>query len=169
MKRRSRATRWAVTTGLCACVLGMLLVSAQANSGTGVATCGEDMTIAYAPTTLWPPNNKMSTITITATDTDQEPSGETFSITVVSISSNEDDAAGNSTCGRPSGPDWAGVGNSATGTDDTTAAVTTISLRNERCGIGTGRVYTITLSCADAETPTGTTTLTVAVPHDKGH
>jgi hypothetical protein len=43
------------------------------NGGSGeVNPCGDDGVITYSPTTLWPPNHKDQTITITYTDPDAE-------------------------------------------------------------------------------------------------
>jgi hypothetical protein len=44
-----------------------------------------------------------------------------------------------------------------------------LSLRAERLGTGTGRVYTITLQCTDSSGNSSTRTVTVTVPHDQGH
>jgi len=40
-------------------------------------------------------------------------------------------------------------------------------LRAERSGLGTYRVYTITVACTDASGNTSTGTVTVKVPHDQ--
>ena len=44
----------------------------------------------------------------------------------------------------------------------------TLQLRAERSGASAGRVYTVTLSCADAAGNTSTKAVTVTVPHDRG-
>jgi hypothetical protein len=44
-----------------------------------------------------------------------------------------------------------------------------LKLRAERLGGGSGRVYTIEISCRDAAGNAATTTATVTVPHDQGH
>jgi hypothetical protein len=43
-----------------------------------------------------------------------------------------------------------------------------LSLRAERSGGGTGRVYTIEVTCRDASGNTSQATGTVSVPHDQG-
>jgi len=40
-----------------------------------------------------------------------------------------------------------------------------VRLRAERAGTGTGRLYTLTISCRDAAGNRGTATATVSVPH----
>jgi hypothetical protein len=42
-----------------------------------------------------------------------------------------------------------------------------VSLRAERTGRGSGRIYTITVDCTDASGNTATETVVVIVPHDQ--
>ena len=68
------------------------------HSSTGGQTqvpCG-DGTITYSPVTLWPPNHKMKTITSASPNQRLTPDGDTLSLQVTGISSNQD-ARG---CGR---------------------------------------------------------------------
>jgi hypothetical protein len=44
----------------------------------------------------------------------------------------------------------------------------TLNLRSERNGLGTGRIYTITVECTDASGERTNQTITVMVPHDQG-
>ena len=53
-------------------------------------------------------------------------------------------------------PDWLITGN------------LTASLRAERSGNGTGRIYTLTVTCTDAAGNPATGTATVTVPHSQG-
>ena len=43
----------------------------------------------------------------------------------------------------------------------------TLSLRSERLGNGSGRVYTVAVSCADHAQNTSTATTTITVGHDE--
>jgi hypothetical protein len=172
--------------------LGGFLIFASAkpsyaakNSGSGSVPCtGTDIDLTYSPTTLWPPNHKMQTITINGTDNDNDSNTatpqttETFSIGITQITENQSDVPG-AGCGAPTstqGPDWTGVGNAAMATDPGTAT-TTAQVRSERCGNEGSRVYTITVTCMEmgGNDPNETTgrmgsaDLTVTVPHDQGH
>jgi hypothetical protein len=42
-----------------------------------------------------------------------------------------------------------------------------VSLRAERAGSGTGRIYTVTITAKDAAGNTSTATTAVSVPHNK--
>ncbi len=141
------------------------------DSGIGTVKCG-DLTISYAPTTLWPPNHKMRTIEIQAQDEDsdkvRESSGtvaEPFSIMVTSITDDQTEAEGEG-CGHQN-PDFSGVDNSVSGTDPGPIG-TTVQLRRERCGKEGDRVYDIAISCTDEGTSSGADLL-VTVPHDRRH
>ncbi len=73
--------------------------SARAHGGIAVTTCGKDLTIAYSPTTLFPPNHKLKAIWIVATDTDSDGPEEPATIAVTSITGNQENAAGEG-CGE---------------------------------------------------------------------
>ena len=117
-------------------------------------------TLVATPESLWPPNHMLVPIAIAATATDNcDPSP---SCRVASVSANEP------VLGPGSGntdPDW-------TLSDPgpkVSPAMLGIQLRAERAGGGTGRVYTIDATCADASgnATGGATAVTVA--HDQGH
>lgn len=115
--------------------------------------------IVASPNTLWPPNHKYVPISIVATATDVCDASPKCS--VVSVTSNEP------VLGPGSGhtdPDWL-ITDAGPKPSPATLGVL---LRPERAGGGTGRIYTINLSCADASgnTTAGSTTVTVA--HDQG-
>ena len=151
--------------------------------GTGTVACN-DGTVTYSPTTLWPPNHKMQTIDISYSDTDND--GDSTSITVGMIT--DDQAASDGTdelngSGQPTdqqGLDWAGTGNSGSGSDPDTPATTTAQVRAERSGRDkTGRTYDIQVTCSDsggvdpnepneALQEMQTVDLFVTVPHDQG-
>jgi hypothetical protein len=143
--------------------------SARASGGIAVTTCGKDLTIAYSPTVLFPPNHKLKTISIVATDTDSDGPEEPASITVTSITGNQENAPGEG-CGERGeehGPDWTGIGNSVSGNVDPGSLNLSVQLRAERCVRLGDRLYTIEISCDD-NGGTGTAELTVTVPRNRG-
>jgi hypothetical protein len=102
-----------------------------------------------SPATLWPPNNKLVSVTATVTvndDTDASPSVKLLSVTC-------DDAC------NPSQDIVGAVLN----TDDRS-----FQLRATRKGGGSGRTYTITYAANDGSGNGTTKTTTVRVPHDQG-
>jgi hypothetical protein len=155
--------------------LPALAAPAHASGGTGTTSCVDAMgkamdgTVTWSPTTLWPPDHTMQTITISYTDTDHD--GDGLGVRVAAITDNqmtggvEDVGAG-----EPHLADWSGVGNAGSGTDPG-SATTTAQVRAERSGPDGSRVYSITVACSESgsETDSGTATLTVTVPHDQGH
>ena len=100
------------------------------------------------PSVLWPPNHKMVDVTVDYTA--QSCGGRTTC--ALSMSSNE--PADNTGDGHTA-PDWKVVD------------ATHVTLRAERSGSGTGRIYTITIRCTDQLGQTGQATATVTVPHDQ--
>jgi hypothetical protein len=133
-------------------LLLLLAFSPAADSAAGQAACG-DLNITYSPTVLSPPNHKLQTITITATDNDAD--GDNFLVQVDSITSSQNEGAGGGCC-VAEGPDFTGVGNTASGSDPGTA-VTSVQVRAERCGEEGDRVYDIKLSCSSTAQPGGCT------------
>ncbi len=115
--------------------------------------------VAATPSTLWPPNHKLVPIAVTAVATDV--CDTTPKCQVVSVTANEP------VLGPGSGntdPDWiiSDPGPKAS------PATLGVQLRRERAGGGTGRVYTINVSCSDASGNTSPGLTTVTVPHDQG-
>src|SRR5215813_8708454 len=113
-----------------------------------------------SPDTLWPPNHKLVPISITVSASDNcDPSP---SCRIVSVTANEP------VLGPGSGntePDWV----IADPGPKVSPAVLGVELRAERAGGGSGRVYRIDATCADASgNATGGDT-SVTVPHDQGH
>ena len=98
------------------------------------------------PAQLDPPNHKMADVTIgyLATDVSGAP------VCSLSVASNE---AVN------------GTGDGNTGTDWLVIDAHHVQLRAERAGGGSGRIYTITIGCADAWGNHSSATATVRVPH----
>jgi hypothetical protein len=99
--------------------------------------------VSASPNILWPPNHKFVDVTISYTSTSDCPAACTLTVT-----SNEPPVDSKQ-------PEFIVVD------------AHHVKLRAERLGTGTGRVYTITISCTN---PAGTTTqiVKVLVPHDQG-
>jgi hypothetical protein len=89
---------------------------------------------------LWPPNKKFHTVTVGYSATDN-CAGTTCAL---SVTSNQ---------GSPA--DWQVVDGH------------TVSLRADRDGNGSGRLYTIAVTCSDSGGAVSTQTTTVAVPHNQ--
>lgn len=100
-------------------------------------------TITATPNVLWPPNHKMVPITVSASTAG---GCGVVSCKIISVSSNEPlDADG----------------------DFVLTGDLTLSLRAERLGTGTGRIYTISVQCTDSFGNSTTQTAAVTVPHDQ--
>lgn len=100
---------------------------------------------------LWPPNHKMTPVTVAVSASDNCDTAPVCKIT--SVSSNEPKNArgdGNTA------PDWQITGN------------LTLNLRAERSGTGNGRIYTIAVTCTDTSGNLSSRNVTVTVPKDKG-
>jgi hypothetical protein len=149
--------------------------------GNGTTQCVDangnalDGTVTWSPTTIWPPNHKLQTITVSYADRDGDGS-QTLTVSAPSGTHNqmtngvEDVGAGNTPVDFvPGAPGTAA---------DPGTATTTPQVRSERSGKDGDRVYTITVNCshsseADTGNPNeiagqdGTATVTVTVPHDQ--
>lgn len=123
-----------------------------------VDPCNPDLTspiissVSASPNSLWAPNHKMVPVTITTVASDN--CGGTPVCSIASATSNEPDN---------------GLGDGNTTGDVVVTGANTLLLRAERAGVGSGRVYTIGMTCTDAA---GNESLvsytTVTVPHDQG-
>ena len=93
------------------------------------------------PNVIWPPNKKIVPVTITVSQTGL------FHCQIISVSSNE----------LITGSDWKITGD------------LTVTLRADRLGTGSGRIYTIELGCTDTFNKnvnvTGNVTVTVPLNH----
>ena len=119
-------------------------------------TTAPTVSLSLSPTSLWPPNHKLVSITATTTASDV-CSGALTPILDSIVSSEPDNGLGD---GDTSGD----ISGASVGTSDTAFA-----LRAERAGSGAGRVYTITYRATDPSGNSTTATGTVVVPHSKGH
>jgi hypothetical protein len=105
--------------------------------------------LSASPNKLWPPNHKFVPVTVAVDASDNCD----FACQIISVASNEP---------------VNGLGDGNTAPDWTITGDLTVKLRAERSGKGNGRVYTITVECADSSENSSTDTVTVTVPHDKG-
>lgn len=103
--------------------------------------------VTVSPNLLWPPNHKYVTVKATVTVSDNVDPNPVWKL--LSVTSNEPDN---------------GLGDGDTPDDIVIVNDTTIKLRAERSGAGTGRVYTITYQATDAHGNTTVTSVTVTVP-----
>lgn len=153
------------------------LAASNAPQSTGTLACG-DGTITWTPTSLWAPNHKLQTITVSY-QAPADTAGDTSTVTIGAISDNQAAADGSDETlgsGQPTdqqGLDWAGTGNTATAPEGS-AATTTAQVRAERSGTDqAGRTYSIQVMCTEANNgvpqpqDSGTVTITVTVPHDQ--
>jgi hypothetical protein len=107
------------------------------------------LTVSLSPTTLWPPNDKLVSVTATITvkdDYDPEPE-----IKLESITASEPLAASD-------------IQDAQLGTDDRSFSLVAKRAENNLAG----RTYTVTYSATDASGNKATASATVTVPHDQG-
>lgn len=118
-------------------------------------TTPPELEIILSPDTLWPPNHKMAAISALITTSDICDASPIVSL--VSITSNEPDN---------------GIGDGNTVNDIQGADIDTddreFSLRSERSGPGSGRIYTVTYEAVDSSGNRTAVTAGVTVPHDQG-
>jgi hypothetical protein len=107
--------------------------------------------LSASPNVLWPPNHKMTPVTVAVSASDVCSPPVTCKIT--SVTSNEPVNAPGS---GSTAPDWQITGDRS------------VNLRAERSGRGNGRIYTLTVQCTDASGNGATKTVTVNVSHDQG-
>jgi DNA-binding beta-propeller fold protein YncE len=96
--------------------------------------------VSASPDMLWPPNHRLVNVAINYTVTSTIPAACTLS-----VSSNE-----------PGPGQWVVLDSQ------------NVQLRAERNGKGSGRTYTVSVTCTNA-VGSATAATTVIVPHDKGH
>ena len=118
------------------------------NRCTGTVTVVDDTpptisNASAAPSELWPPNKKMVDVTINYAAIDN---------------------CGQATCNINS----VTCNESISGSDYTIVDTHHVKLRADRLGGGNGRIYTITVTCADASGNASSQAVKVTVPHDQG-
>ena len=120
----------------------------------GGASCAPDTTppvissVSATPSTLGAPNHKMTPVSI---DVKVADNCTTPTWAVTGVSSNEP-------------PNGTGDGDTE---PDSTMAGHKVTLRAERAGTGSGRIYTVTVTAKDAAGNASTATTTVSVPHNR--
>src|SRR5262249_38362391 len=101
-----------------------------------------------SPASLWPPNHLMSDVTVNYTFSDNCPGTNC----VLSVTSNEP---------------LNGTGDGDTSADWEIVDSHHVRLRAERAGTGSGRTYTITVTCTDAAGNKTIKSTTVSVPKNQ--
>lgn len=110
--------------------------------------------VAVSPEVLWPANHKMVPITATVTTADVCDANPAVSLVSITASEGDNVLGDGNTSDDIQGADF--------GTDDRA-----FSLRAERSGKGTGRIYTITYSATDASGNAASASAAVTVPHNR--
>ncbi len=137
--------------------------------------------VVASPQVLWPPNHQMVPIAVSYVVTDN--TGATCTLAVASSEPENARGDGN-TAGnarvmdarrQPPAPRTATASGSASRSPANTPGdwliidAANVLLRAERAGTGHGRVYAITVTCADAYGNASTAAASVAVPKSMGH
>jgi hypothetical protein len=105
--------------------------------------------VTATPQALLQANHQMVPVNISVSASDN--SGQAVACQIISVASNEPvDGLGDG----DTAPDWLITGN------------LTLSLRAERSGKGTGRIYTITIECSDSSGNSSTEAVAVRVPRN---
>jgi subtilisin-like proprotein convertase family protein len=104
-----------------------------------------------SPTSLWPPNHQMTDVTVSYSTADNCSLPTAISC-ALSVASNE---PVNGLGDGDQAPDWTIVDNHH------------VKLRSERSGTGTGRIYTVTITCTDQAGRSSSQNVTVSVPHSQ--
>ena len=114
--------------------------------------------VTASPAVLWPPNHKMVGVNVTVSA--HTPCDPNPQCAVIGISSNEPPTGGGQ--GNTS-PDY-----TFTTRYKTSPATLPVQVRSERQGTGSGRIYTITVSCKDfSGGVSDPATTTVSVSHNQ--
>ena len=115
-----------------------------------IDTTPPELKISVTPSMLWPPNHQMVTVNpVISVKDNLDPAPK---VKLLSVISNEPDN---------------GLGDGDTANDIVINSNGTLSLRAERSGKGSGRIYTITYQATDASGNATTAIATVTVPHNK--
>jgi hypothetical protein len=117
---------------------------------TVIDTTPPELTVVASPRALWPPNHKYVKVKVNVTAFDICDSSP--NVTFVSITCNEPDNS---------------LGDGNTVDDIVIIDDFTFSLRAERSGQGSGRIYTITYKATDASGNESMASVTIEVPHNQ--
>lgn len=105
---------------------------------------------AVSTSQLWPPDHRLTEVTVSYTTADNCSLPTAISCSLAVTSNEPINGLGDG----DQSPDWTIVDNHR------------VKLRAERSGTGTGRVYTITITCTDQAGRSSSQAVTVNVPHD---
>jgi len=108
------------------------------------------ISVSVSPSTIWPANHQMVTVTASVSTGGGCTLCGPLSVVLISVTSNESNSSND-------------IQNASTGTDDRS-----VSLRAERAGNGTGRIYTLIYRVSDCNGDSALASATVSVPHDNG-
>ena len=151
-------------------------------NGTSSASCN-DGTVSASPAIIWPPNHKLVPVTVAYDENGGDGDNDQISVTDIKVSmvdgSGAVDVEGNG-AGQPGakqGPDYSVPDPLPGPVPDTETWSVPVGIRSERAGTvgnGSGRVYTLTVTCHDSGGTDPTETLGesktvmvfVCVPHD---
>jgi hypothetical protein len=119
--------------------------------------------------TLWPPSEKMKTVTIALQVADETPASDLILSCSVSSSEPDDANADGTSTGDVNGQDGytSPVSVALTPDPEHNAFVGTVDLRAERNGLQSGRSYSIVCTATDAAGNETTASCVVVVPHDR--
>ena len=135
-----------------------LTVQDQLDSFSASSSCSATVTVvdrtgpvisavSASPNTLWPPNHKMVAVSVAASAADACDGDVAARCSITSVTSNELlDRGDFQMSGRMS-----------------------VSLRADRAGSGSGRVYSLGVTCTDTAGNASTSNVAVTVPHDQGN
>lgn len=104
---------------------------------------------AASPNSLWPPNHKMVNVAVNYTTADNCTAPVTCAL---SVTSNEP---------------INGLGDGDTAPDWVVVNANLVQLRSERSGTGTGRIYTVKITCTDGAGVSSSQNVLVTVPHNQ--
>jgi subtilisin-like proprotein convertase family protein len=107
--------------------------------------------VSASPTSLWPPDHKMMNVTVNYSAADNCSASGAISC-ALSVASNEPI---NGLGDGDMAPDWQVVNSHL------------VKLRAERSGTGTGRIYTVTVTCTDQAGRSSSQAVNVTVPHSQ--
>src|SRR5436190_21097624 len=167
---------------LVAAAIPALATQGHQRHGTSSASCN-DGTVSASPAIIWPPNHKLVPVTVAYDKSGGDGDNDQISVTDIKVSmvdgSGAVDVEGNG-AGQPGakqGPDYSVPDPLPGPVPDTETWSVPVGIRSERAGTvgnGSGRVYTLTVTCHDSggtdplETmgESQTVMVFVCVPHD---
>jgi subtilisin-like proprotein convertase family protein len=137
-------------------------VCTATRQGGSTATCSFPITVndvqgpvisgaSASPNSLWPPNHHYEDVTVSYSTSDNCSAAGAISCALSAASNEPLNGLGDG----DTAPDWQVVDSHH------------LKLRSERSGTGTGRVYTVTITCTDQAGRSSSQAVTVNVPHSQ--